>query len=630
MKKLFFWLIILSFFSGLSQTNVDKSTLYLDIDSISHLIKEKHIVEANTLSETVLKNVLLFDTNTQLDIYYKLSLSYLHYSYNDEAKKILLAAIPKIKQNNNPEIKGKLYKQLCYIGMIEYDIPSATKYYELAKQEFSKTKQSNLLFNLDLLAFKMYLNLKKYDSALEIATNSYAKSIQSKDSAQSINAISTFIDYYKAIKDYKNVLYYTKKGVEISSNGYQNSYSYFLEEEANVYIHLKKYDSATYFFKKAYRAVANDSSSFHDYKTWRINKLGAELYALLNDKENALKYLALTREYPFENNLKEQSEYLFFKASVYEKIGDYDLALKNLRVYLNLKEEIDKKEAQRYLIKYTSLYESIEKEKKINTLIKENHEKENLIYKSDLKRKFILFYFSLLFLFSILSLFLWYQFKTKKIVIKAENLRFQSVIDAQEKERIRIAKDLHDSLGQNICAIKMMCSNSLNLEDKSNQKLVHIIDETYEEIRTISHNMMPNAFIKKGLVPAIKEMIQKIEDSSTIHFNFEYDFPDTIEENIAISVYRIIQESLSNIIKHAKASQVKIILGKEKKNYVLLIKDNGVGSKELSMTTLINENENTSQKLGIGLKNILSRTKMIKGSIYIDSTTKGTTLRIIF
>ncbi|WP_082084301.1 sensor histidine kinase [Flavobacterium sp. 316] len=631
MKNFIFLLCILSFLMSISQNTVDKNILYKKIDTINVLVQEREIEKANSISAEIQKKLISFDTNTKLNILYKLSLSYLHHSYNDEAKKILLTTIPEIKHSNDNEINGKLYKQLCYIGIIEYDIPSATKYYELSKKYFNKTSNSNLQFNLDLLVYKMYLNLKKYDTALKIANTCYSKSFQTKDSTQSIDALSALIDYYKAIKDYKNVLTYSKKGVEISSAGFLNSYSYFLEEQSNVYIHLKKYDSATLYFKKAYNAVSKDTSPFHNYKAWRINKIGAELYTLLNDKENAIKHLDLTSEYPFENNLKEQSEYIFFKAGIYEKLGNFDLALKNLKLYLNLKDEIEKKEAQKYLIKYTSLYESIEKEKKINSLIKENHEKEILIYKSNLKRKFTLFYFTILFIFTILSLYIWYHFKTKKILIKAENLRFQSVIDAQEKERIRIAKDLHDGLGQNICAIKMICSNSLDLENKSNLKLLHIIDETYEEIRNISHNMMPSVLIKKGLIPAIKEMIEKIEHSSNIFFDFEYDCSNKIEEDVSISIYRIIQESISNIIKHSQATKVKIKLGKERKNHVLLIKDNGIGSKDLSIANLINEPDSKTQKLGIGLKNILSRTKMIKGNIHIDSSVnQGTSLKIFF
>lgn len=631
MKNFIFLSCVLSCLTIYSQNDIDKNIFYKKIDTLNIVLQQIKITKANFISAEIQKNIVAFDTNTKLDVLYKLSLSYLHFGFNDEAKKILLKAVPDIKHSNNNELNGKLYKQLCYLGIIEYDILSATKYYELSKIYFSKSTNSNLQFNLDLLIYKMYLYLKKYDTAIKISTTCYVKSLQSKDSTQTINALGALIDCYKATKDYKNVLYYSKKGAKISAANYINSHSYFLEEQASVYINLKYYDSATLFFKKAYKAVAEDISSFHDYKAWRLNKIGAELYALTKNKEISLKYLHRSNQYSFQNNLQEESDYLFFKAGIYEKLGDAALALKNLKLYLNLKEEIDKKEAQKYLIKYTSLYESIEKEKKINSLIKENQEKEVLLYKGDLKRKFTLFYFSIVFIFSILSLFIWYSFKTKKIVTTSENLRFQSVIDAQEKERIRIAKDLHDGLGQNICAIKMICSNSLDLEDKANLKLLTIIDATYEEIRTISHNMMPNVLLNNGLVPAIKEMIANIGDSSTIQFDFEYDFPNKIEENVSISIYRILQESISNIIKHSQASTVKIKLGQEKKNHVLLIRDNGIGSKDLSLATIINQSEHTYPKMGIGLKNILSRTTMIKGNIYIDSSDKqGTSLKIIF
>ncbi|WP_445455571.1 tetratricopeptide repeat-containing sensor histidine kinase [Flavobacterium sp. HNIBRBA15423] len=631
MKNFIFFSCILSCFLIYSQDNIDKNIFYKKIDTLTIALQQNNISKANGISKEIQKNIVLFDTTTKLDILYKLSLSYIHFGFNDEAKNIVLKAIPDIKRSNNNELNGKLYKQLCYIGIIEYDIPSATKYYELSKKHFGKTTNSNLQFNLDLLIYKMYLYLKKYDTAIQISNACYLKSLQLKDSTKSINALAALIDCYKATKDYKNVLTYSRKGVEISATNYINSHSYFLEEQASVYINLKQYDSAKLFFKKAYNAVSKDTTLFHDFKAWRVNKIGAELYAIVKDKEKSLKYLGQSDQYKFENNLKEKSEYLFFKAGIYEKLDDLDLALANLKLYLNLKEEIDKKEAQKYLIKYASLHESIEKEKKINSLTKENHEKEVLIYTSDLKRKFVLFYFSMVFIFTLLSLFIWYNFKTKKMISKSENLRFQSIIEAQEKERIRIAKDLHDGLGQNICAIKMICSNSLDLEDKSNLKLLNIIDETYEEIRNISHNMMPNILLNKGLIPAIQEMVANINDSSTIQFDFEYDFPNKIEESVSISIYRILQESISNIIKHSQASTVKIKLGIEKKNHVLVIKDDGIGSKDLCMATLINTSENKSQKLGIGLKNILSRTTMIKGSIYIDSSPKqGTSLKIFF
>ena len=630
MKNFIFLFYLLFYSTTYSQSTIDKTIFYKKIDSVTSLLQLIKVTKANFISEEIQKNIISLDTNSKLDILYKLSLSYLHSGFNDEAKKILLKAVTDIKYSKNNELNGKLYKQLCYIGIIEYDIPSATKYYELSKKQFNKTTNSNLQFNLDLLINKMYLNLKKYDIAVKISTNCYLKSLQSRDSTQSINALGALIDSYNAKKEYKNVLTYARKGTAITKNGYMNSYSYFLEEQANVYINLKQYDSAKLFFKRAYHAVSKDTTSFHDFKTWRVNKIGATLYALLNDKKNAIAYLNRANIYRFGSNLKEESEYLFFKAGIYEKLGASDLAVKNLNKYLYLKEEIDKKEAQKNLIKYTSLYESIEKEKKINALTKENHDKAILIYKSNLKRKFILFYFSILLIFTVLSFLVWHNFKTKKILIKSENVRFQSVIDAQEKERIRIAKDLHDGIGQNICTIKMLCSNSMDLEDKTNLKLLHIIDETYEEIRNISHNMMPNALINNGLIPAINEMIENIGNSSGIQFDFEYDFPNEIEEKVSISLYRILQESISNIIKHSQASTVKIKLKKEKTKHILTIKDNGIGSKDLTMSTILDNSETKSQKLGIGLKNILSRTKMIKGDIYIDSSYKEGTSLIIF
>ena len=117
----------------------------------------EQVVTGNTMYE-IQKKLISFDTNTKLNILYKLSLSYLHHSYNDEAKKILLTTIPEIKHSNDNEINGKLYKQLCYIGIIEYDIPSATKYYELSKKYFNRIQLILYYFGIKLIALSNQLS----------------------------------------------------------------------------------------------------------------------------------------------------------------------------------------------------------------------------------------------------------------------------------------------------------------------------------------------------------------------------------------------------------------------------------------------------------------------------------------
>ena len=219
-----------------------------------------------------------------------------------------------------------------------------------------------------------------------------------------------------------------------------------------------------------------------------------------------------------------------------------------------------------------------------------------------------------------------YHFTHKcKYVAKQENIRFRAVIEAQEKERKRIAQDLHDSLGQAISSIKVIAS-ILNIEsveeEKKLQKLLNLIDRTYEELRNISHNIMPNTLITLGLVPAIRELVDEINVYPNLKITFS-DFGNFkgLNESKAIALYRIIQEALSNIIKHAQATDVVISLKKDKSKLLLSIKDDGVGLN----TAEINKVS------GIGWKNILSRAAIITGEVDLKSEPgKGTHLLIRF
>lgn len=615
-----------------SQNSINKNAFFKKIDTISFLLNEGKIKEAEYLTKDIQENINDYDSGTKIEFLYKLGMSYMHVDLCNNAKTILLRAIPFTKDSNNNELKGKFFQLLCYLSIVDYDTPAATKYYELSKKYFNSASNSDSLLKLDLMIADMYIYNKEYKTAITIAKNCYVKSLKLKNTTQILNSYIKIIDCYKITKNYNNILVYAKKGCHYSNGDYKGYYSPFMAAITESFMNLKQYDSAVFYFKKTYNLTLLDKSIMHKLKLFGVNKIGAELYARLKDTKKSIKYLNLCDSgIKNSDDLNEKTEFIFFKATIYEKLGNFNLSLKYINTYLKLKEEIEQKEAHKYLIKYTTLYESIEKEKKINLLKKENQEKENLIYKNNLKRKTMAYSFLLLFVFTVLALFIWHHFNNKKMLIKLENLRFQSVIDAQEIERKRIARDLHDGLGQNICTIKMICSNSFEMNDKNNQKLLDIIDQTYKEIRNISHNMMPNTLISLGLKPAIEEMIKNIEFNSPIKFNFEYDIPDPLDENKSISVYRIIQESISNIIKHSKATEVQIRLVKEKSSHVLLICDNGIGTKNISITNLSNNFKSNFQKKGVGLKNILSRTTMLKGKVYVISDEdQGTTIKIVF
>jgi two-component system, NarL family, sensor kinase len=150
------------------------------------------------------------------------------------------------------------------------------------------------------------------------------------------------------------------------------------------------------------------------------------------------------------------------------------------------------------------------------------------------------------------------------------------------------------------------------------ENALNLATDSAKEVRSISHQMMPNALIKSGLASALREFINRVEASDLkINLNVS-NLNEVIEPNTEKVLYRVIQESVNNVVKHAKASQLNIQIAKNKDFIEATIEDNGVGF----------DSKGTDYE-GIGLKNIRDRVAFLKGNVDISSQKgKGTLLAI--
>jgi signal transduction histidine kinase len=199
----------------------------------------------------------------------------------------------------------------------------------------------------------------------------------------------------------------------------------------------------------------------------------------------------------------------------------------------------------------------------------------------------------------------------------------RSVIEGQETERERIAKDLHDSLGGLLSTIKLKFDN-VKVKNaafsglKEYESAHKLIDTAVEEVRTISRNLQPSSLVNLGLVAAIKDLINRFEGEGYPEIEFQYyEIPSKIDKMIAMSVYRIIQELLNNSLKHAQANEILIQLNADADELVIQYEDDGIGFDENLLT-----------KKGMGLDNIRSRVNFLHGNIVIDSS-KGRGISVL-
>ena len=208
--------------------------------------------------------------------------------------------------------------------------------------------------------------------------------------------------------------------------------------------------------------------------------------------------------------------------------------------------------------------------------------------------------------------------------IHQEAGRIATIIKTQEEERNRVASDLHDSIGQQISALKFYFDSIQKQKDKKLRiqllkKTEALIDNVSDEIRNICFQLMPRSVEKFGIGQSIKQLADLIHFSTGIKFDVKIEEKtNKLDPNVSMSVYRVIQEFVNNSIKHAKCKNIGIHLSIKPKLLTLSMTDDGIGFTN-----------DASLKKGNGIDNINLRIKYLKGELdFNPEKNKGVKLNI--
>jgi PAS domain S-box-containing protein len=198
--------------------------------------------------------------------------------------------------------------------------------------------------------------------------------------------------------------------------------------------------------------------------------------------------------------------------------------------------------------------------------------------------------------------------------LKAEKLIIRAIIDTQEKERLRLAQDLHDSLGQSLSAIKFYISATVEglTDEKEKAGLIKSSDaltEVIAEMRDICFNLMPKTLKEFGLWQAVKEICSKFQQGRGIEFDIKQIDPiPELSKELEIDLYRVIQEFITNSIKHGYATNISISFSHSKNIFGIILKDKGKGF-----------DPKTTSFTGMGFQNMQSRVKSHNGTLVVQS-----------
>ena len=361
-------------------------------------------------------------------------------------------------------------------------------------------------------------------------------------------------------------------------------------------------------------------------------------------------YKKLTNGPEYYRNPPNEMYFVIATLSMQQALGNYsealtsakkfeELALKNnsfLDRYLsklkmaNILNKLNRPaEANDYLIEYYKLKDSISSVKKIQSLayyqtLYETEKKENLINtqkkdidllnaKSKLQKQLLIF--SILISAGVLGLILLYRSrKTAKEKTKLQQDYSHKLLVAQEDERSRLARELHDSLGQKLVLLKRRL-----LDDKT-EGIENLADESLKELRTITKNLHPANLDLFGFSEAVTIMIDEVDKNTTINFSKSIEnVDDLLTKDRAIHLYRMIQESLNNMIKYSNTDSAELTILKKESSILIEISDAGDGFDTNS--DIFNS--------GLGLKTLKERSKLIGSKLSILSDIgKGSSVKI--
>jgi signal transduction histidine kinase len=473
----------------------------------------------------------------------------------------------------------------------------------------SKAVSNIGLINQELLRFEEALKFNFRSLTIRLAAGN------DDNIARSYNNIGIC---YKGLNQLDSALYYYGLGLKYAqkanATGVESS---IVDNLANVYQIRKSFDKAIELHHLSLELNQNRSS----LSALATNANLSALYNEVGNHQQALLH-ALTADSIIRGvgSFGTGVDTYRNMGEAYLQLGLLDSATKYYNYWGVMIDSIYSERSAEAVAKMAAEYETEKKEQQIEIL----STKERLQQAEIEQTRFLVIAVLIIAILVILGILLVNSRKRYKLkAVMAEQkeelqrTRFKAVIDAEEKERKRIAKELHDGLGQLLSTARITVS-SLEQNAKVENSL-KVIDMAVKEVRSISHNMMPNALMNVGLKPALEDMIRKIDESGSVRAVFINEGETALPESISVTVYRVVQEVINNALKYAEATNITMKVTHSDLGMEIEVSDDGKGFDTAKI----------AQGEGIGWTNIYSRMELVGGQVTVHSElNKGTTVRM--
>ncbi len=540
-----------------------------------------------------------------------------HFRNNDfkNSEKNYLKSYQIRKKQKNAAGIAKLNNNLASVYQSSFQYNKAMKMYLEALKYFDAkgdVRNSNITkANIGLL----FVDLKDNRNAIKYITEAINYFESQERSVEIENKLcENYLNLGKAFQMQKNYSeaekQYQKSAAICNKIGNKQGISFANRNLGNLYIMQQK-DSLAQVNLQASQEVREEFNSKIDQES---NSIDVAQSLIVKGKYQDAKRMLLNILPTFEKEKSKENQLSTYKllTNVYHNTAQPDSAEFYFEKYIALDNE---------LVNTNVISSTAELEKKYQTLKKD---KEILQNKNQLYRRNVyIFSLGALFLAGLAVAFSIFRHRKKnekikiqKEILHQQDLATKAVITAEDNERKRMATHLHDGVGQLLMAANMNVSVLNEYKDNPEnfknitQKIASILSDAIADVRTLSHQMMPNMLIKNSLANALRDLIEKTS-TPKLAVNLQIEgLENEIEQNIQVTLYRIIQECINNTVKHSGADKIDISVIQSGKKITTEIKDNGKGFNPLKIT---------ENKDGIGLQNMKARIEMLKGKMRIDS-----------
>ena len=541
-------------------------------------------------------------------------------------------AVYYFKKNNNDLWSGNALRAIGTKAQRTNKNDLAIRYLQESLTYFDKAHDTVMMAqNYVSLALLYHNNLMDYAKGLQYGHEGLTL-IESQHTSQPIllwRAINAIAISYDDLKEWDNALAYHERNLDFDDPKYKST---TFNNIGNTLRKKGEFVKAETFFRQSLVLIKSDDNdsyaTTYDLATYYFNL--AQVNADLKNMKMALFYNDSSLYYADKSkNTEKLRDSYEFAYQINQKQGNFKKAFEYVKHLMEIKDSVLNKDKAEIIYEMESRFQTEKKELRIVQLQNETLTKDLELQSTHTIVWWIIaavvFISALVF-----ALLKRHQFKLRLARVneheELQRQRFSAVIEAEENERARVAKDLHDGLGQLLSVAKLnLTAVAFPPNDAQGQLLnnsIKILDQATQEVRSISHNLMPAALMELGLKEALEDMILKINESKLLNIKFRVaGIEDRLPAPIEVAVYRIIQEVINNMIKHSRADQIEVNVVGKGNTLHLSISDNGVGF----------EKEMITKSKGLGWKSVFSRIAMLKGNIEVDTQPgKGTNINIQF